>query len=124
MMNRKPAVDTVASMLTSAFADANVKLGHQKSLNLAAQTQGYKNYAHYKAEADRKGTLAAVSAPAPVQAAEPEPTAEQREIEKLHIALEWLVLRTEAVLARRPVRDMDECLSHAKLLLAARGNND
>lgn len=118
-MNRQPAVDTVASMLASAFADANVKLGHQKSLNLAAQTQGYKNYAHYKAEADRKATLAAVSAPAPATA--PGPTPEQVEIEKLLVALEWLMLRTESVLARKPVRDLDECLSHAKLLLAAGG---
>jgi len=116
MMNRQPAVDTVASMLTSAFAEANVKLGHQKSLNLAAQTQGYKNYAHYKAEVDRKGTRAAVSAPAP---AAPEPTPEQLEIEKLRVALEWLVLRTESVLARKPVRDLDECLLHAKLLVGA-----
>jgi len=122
MTNRQPAVETVAAMLTTAFAEVNVKLGHQKSLNLAAQSQGFKNYAHYTADADRKANLASVSAtqldaPAPEQSLTA--TSAEEEVKKLRTALEWLVLRTESVLASRPVRDLDECLVHAKLLVAA-----
>jgi hypothetical protein len=114
-MIRQPAFESVANMLAKTFADAGVDFGHQRTLNLTAQLQGYKNYAHYKAEADRKERLAKLSGPAAPTTPEPYPGPTQ--VEMLRDGLEWLMARTQEVLAGTPVRDMDECLLHAKLLV-------
>ena len=109
-MIRQPDIHSAAAMLRAAFSAESAPLAHQKSLNLAAQLQGYKNWAHAKSvlEASAKAT----PAPLPVPTAVPE----ARE-EELATALEWVCGNYQATLAGKPVRDADECLSYADRLL-------
>lgn len=111
-MIRQPSLEFVANTLQKEFNGVNVNYGRQNALNLASKLQGYKNYAHYKVEAARKPVVAPAEA-SPSPAAQ-EPSAREAALE---VALEWVVANMESVLARKPVRDADECLSHANLLL-------
>jgi hypothetical protein len=114
-MIRQPAFEAVTRTLTQAFADAGVNYGHQRTLNLAAQVQGFKNYAHYLAEVGRKVQLAKPSSAACAAPSNAEYVPTSTEL--LRDSLEWMTARFEAVLAGRPVRDVDECLAHAKLMM-------
>lgn len=113
-MIRQPSFETTVETLTKQFKAMNANYTHQGLLNLVAQVHGYKNYAHYKAETDRMDSPAKATA-ASVPSA-PQESTPSREA-KLEIALNWVVVNFESVLARHCVRDVDECLSHAKLLL-------
>lgn len=118
-MIRQPSLEFVANSLQKEFNGVNVNYGRQNALNLAAKLQGYKNYAHYKVEAGRTVTATppeqlAPPVPAAALPATSEPSAREAALE---VALQWVVANMESVLSRKPVRDADECLSHAKLLL-------
>lgn len=108
-MIRQPSATKVAELLKEAFQSEGINFGHQKSLNLAARVQGYKNWAHLQKDVSNECASNELSAPLTDNATPRE--------EQLQEALEWLLSRTERLVAGQPVRDLDECLLHAKRLL-------
>lgn len=106
-MIRQPVATKVAEMLVKAFADEGVKLSHQKSLNLAAQVKGYKNWAHLNKDEQAQ----------PACAPSGEATPPETNSKDCLDSLEWLTSRFKALLEGKPVRDADECLAHVEQLL-------
>jgi hypothetical protein len=104
-MIRQPEVKTAAAMLRAAFAEEGVTLSHQKSLNLAARVNGFKNWAHAQAT------------PADLPTAAPAATSDPSRESELAVALEWVSRNYVTTLSGKPVRDADECLSYASKLL-------
>lgn len=111
-MIKQPNIRTVAALLRAEFEASGASLGAQKSLNVAAKVLGYKNWTHYQKVESNDSSAAPVL---------PEETVNNpdtsKNVEELVTALDWILQSYLSTLGGKPVRDADECISHANKLI-------